>query len=247
MYKVLFLIILSLFLVMCSVNRNASQISINYIIVDNETSLSFKDVIVPKLISVRFNDFFLKNEELCKKDLSVDIELSDKGVINEIMLDCKNKLQEQTKQSIINNIKEWDFEPAKTINGDKLASSININWSVIFSDWQTLFSNPDIPDKWKLEPLYISENMEKPIKMVPPKYPKSALKNNITGDVFLAVRILEDGSVGHILITKSLFESLDESSVNAVKQWIFHPMIDEQGNHIIYWIEFPVSFQMDRY
>ena len=81
------------------------------------------------------------------------------------------------------------------------------------------------------------------IKSVPPVYPEFARNRGIQGEVWLKVEILTDGSVGVIEVTKSIF-GLDESAINAVKQWKYFPAKSD-GKPVACWATFPVKFTLD--
>ncbi len=86
-----------------------------------------------------------------------------------------------------------------------------------------------------------------PIKQVPPLYPIHIQKQKIQGQVWLEVELLVDGSVGQIEVKQSLQSGpggLDESAVNAVKQWRFKPA-ESDGKPVPCWVTFPVTFSLD--
>ena len=58
---------------------------------------------------------------------------------------------------------------------------------------------------------------------VKPVYTADALRREIEGDVVLEVVVLANGDVGEIRIVRGLGYGLDETAVNAMRQWRFHP------------------------
>ena len=56
-----------------------------------------------------------------------------------------------------------------------------------------------------------------------PKYTRAAMDAKIQGTVELIVVVKTDGSVGDVVITKSLEPGLDQAAVDAAKQWKFRP------------------------
>jgi TonB family protein len=66
------------------------------------------------------------------------------------------------------------------------------------------------------------------IKRVEPIYPPLARTARIQGQVVLDAVILNDGSVGEIRVLKSANPILEQSAVDALKQWRFTP-----GYHVI--------------
>ncbi len=84
------------------------------------------------------------------------------------------------------------------------------------------------------------------IKRVQPVYPIFPQKHGIQGEVWLKVEILADGSVGAIEVSKSILPGpggLDESAINAVKQWKYSPA-KREGKPVACWITFPVTFEL---
>jgi len=63
------------------------------------------------------------------------------------------------------------------------------------------------------------------LQEVKPRYTAEAMRAKIQGTVWLEVVVLPDGSVGDILVTKSLDSvfGLDQQAMNAAKQWRFSP------------------------
>ncbi len=86
-----------------------------------------------------------------------------------------------------------------------------------------------------------------PIKQIKPVYSDFAKRMNITGEVMLKVEVLVDGSVGAVIVQKSLMpgaDGLDEAAVKAVKQWEFTPA-KSGGKPVAVWVVFPVGFSLD--
>lgn len=77
-----------------------------------------------------------------------------------------------------------------------------------------------------------------------PKYPRTARKRGYEGEVKLKVFVLENGKVGKIEITSpSGYEILDQSALEAVKNWVFVPG-KENGREISSWVTVPITFQL---
>ena len=49
------------------------------------------------------------------------------------------------------------------------------------------------------------------------------MRTRITGTATLGVDVMADGSVGRVVVIKSLEPSLDREAIKAVKQWKFKP------------------------
>ena len=77
-----------------------------------------------------------------------------------------------------------------------------------------------------------------------PKYPRAARKRGYEGEVKLKVFVLADGRVGEIeVIRPSGYQILDESALEAVKDWVFIPG-KENGKEISSWVTVPITFQL---
>ena len=85
-----------------------------------------------------------------------------------------------------------------------------------------------------------------PVKQIPPVYPEFLKKEGVSGDVWLEVEVFENGTVGAVNVLQSLVAGsggLDESAVNAVKQWEFSPA-KSAGKPVSCWVTFPVTFSV---
>lgn len=81
---------------------------------------------------------------------------------------------------------------------------------------------------------------------VNPKYPYSAMKDGLEGDVVTKVWLDEAGNVTKVEVTKSLSKDLDEAAVAAVKQWKFKAA-KKNGKPIAVWITIPFRFKIAAY
>lgn len=61
------------------------------------------------------------------------------------------------------------------------------------------------------------------VREVKPKYTENAMHRQVQGTVETAAVILADGTVGDVIVTRSLDSELDEEAVKAVQQWRFRP------------------------
>lgn len=79
---------------------------------------------------------------------------------------------------------------------------------------------------------------------VKPRYPESARRMGAQGATLLRVRVLENGSVGEILVEQSAgHPDLDRSAAEAVKRWRFEPA--RKGSEpVAVWVLLPVRFQL---
>ncbi len=77
-----------------------------------------------------------------------------------------------------------------------------------------------------------------------PRYPMLARMKGYEGTIILRVFVLESGGVGNVQLEKSSgYEILDESALNAVKDWIFIPG-KKIGEPIPSWVTVPIKFQL---
>jgi len=83
-----------------------------------------------------------------------------------------------------------------------------------------------------------------PIRTINPEYPSFAKQQNIQGTVLLRVEVFKDGSVGEVRVHKSLMSGprgLDQTAIDAVKQWQFRPA-QMNGNPVAVWAIIPIEF-----
>ena len=65
--------------------------------------------------------------------------------------------------------------------------------------------------------------VQRPLSTPDPEYTETARKKKIQGTVVVAVALNAQGTIDDIKVVRSLEPSLDQSSVNAVRQWKFAP------------------------
>jgi protein TonB len=84
----------------------------------------------------------------------------------------------------------------------------------------------------------------KPLETRPPVYPPRCLRMGIEGTVRVRVLVGEDGRPQEVTIGKSSGESaLDESAMDAVRQWRFEPA-KRNGVPVRAWAIIPVEFKL---
>ncbi len=81
------------------------------------------------------------------------------------------------------------------------------------------------------------------IERILPVYPDLAKQNKIRGTVVLEVEIFKDGSVGRIIVKRSI-PGLDDAAIDAVRKWKFQPG-KADGQAIDVFIFIPVEFSLD--
>lgn len=118
-----------------------------------------------------------------------------------------------------------DAKP-EAIFGRRRVYSMNVNmpnlnsatgsWILNFTEMRTAPTGPaGSSDGEVAEPL--------PLRKVDPKYPPSAIAENIEGEVILYAVIRRDGSVDSIQLVKGIDPQLDNNSMRALAQWKFRP------------------------
>jgi TonB family protein len=85
------------------------------------------------------------------------------------------------------------------------------------------------------------------LKEVPPVYTKEAMDKKIQGAVLLEIVITEEGKVSdkasEIKVIKSLEPSLDQSAIDAARQWLFEPA-RKDGEPVRVWVTLALSFRL---
>lgn len=81
------------------------------------------------------------------------------------------------------------------------------------------------PTKPANVPLHVKITKLTIVYRVPPVYPPQAKKDHIAGTVILDARIGKDGSTEAIKVVKSVRDDLDQSAIDAVRQWKYQPYL----------------------
>jgi TonB family protein len=81
------------------------------------------------------------------------------------------------------------------------------------------------------------------ISKTEPEYTPEARREKVSGDVALSVQLAADGTVQDVQVVRSLRPDLDQSAVNAVRQWRFQPATKD-GSPIPFRISVSVSFRL---
>ena len=61
------------------------------------------------------------------------------------------------------------------------------------------------------------------LREVKPTYTEDAMRRRVQGSVEVSAVVKSDGTVGEVVVTKSLDPDLDEQAVKATRQWEFRP------------------------
>ncbi len=83
------------------------------------------------------------------------------------------------------------------------------------------------------------------VKMPPPRYPKHAVDNRLTGEVVLRVDIDADGDLGNVRVLKASNPGIFEDvSIAAARQWTYQAAIRD-GRPVASALRIPITFAMD--
>ena len=83
-----------------------------------------------------------------------------------------------------------------------------------------------------------------PVKTPDPMYPKSASQNELTGDTVVSMTVLADGSVTDIQLVGRAARSMDEATMQTLKNWRFKPAMCG-ADPVVSDIEVVVSFRLE--
>jgi len=79
-----------------------------------------------------------------------------------------------------------------------------------------------------------------------PSYPRLAIRRGLTGIVKLTLWINSNGHIDEVELTKSSgHKSLDESALNAVKEWRFKKISTQLEQTALYKVEKRIIYQLD--
>ena len=76
------------------------------------------------------------------------------------------------------------------------------------------------------------------------KYPASALEQEIQGVVLLRFVVLENGSVGEVLVTRGIDPACDKEAMRVVKSLPRFIPGKQQGKGVKVWYTLPIRFQI---
>ncbi|MGH7886047.1 MAG: energy transducer TonB, partial [Thermodesulfobacteriota bacterium] len=154
------------------------------------------------------------------KDLSKllnEKESSDKNTIEKIIE--KDKITEKTIKETANNNLESENDTTNISKDTEEKQAIK-------SDKGTLSAYPN----YKINPK--------------PNYPMIARRRGYEGNVLIKVWVLKSGKVGEMKLEKpSGYSMLDESALDAVKDWLFIPG-KKNGVSVSSWVTIPITFKI---
>jgi iron complex outermembrane receptor protein len=85
----------------------------------------------------------------------------------------------------------------------------------------------------------------KPVHVVPAKYPDSAIRDGIDATVLVMLTIPSDGIPKDVKIAKGFRPDFDQSAIDSVRQWRFHPAT-KGGKPIEVTVTLQVAFRAPR-
>ncbi len=90
---------------------------------------------------------------------------------------------------------------------------------------------------------YEVDKLPKPLKIVPPVYPKEYEEKKKEGVVFLIFKIDTTGEVKDVFLLETNLDSIFvKAAIDAVKQWKFKPAF-KSGKKVPVWMEQPIEFK----
>ncbi len=129
-----------------------------------------------------------------------------------------------------------------------LAASLPNAWAQVANPPEAATSVPEPPrgsPAWMAQGAHASHAIDVPpvlIHQVTPVYPKEARKKGLTGAVWLAVPIDENGVPQTVRVEHSIAPALDEAALQAVRGYRFKPAMKD-GRPVPVEIRVCISFQ----
>jgi len=77
-----------------------------------------------------------------------------------------------------------------------------------------------------------------------PEYSNKARTAKVEGLVVLDVTVTPEGKATNIIVVKGPGEGLEEKAIDAVKLWMFKPVLDKEGNPISVRVTIQVAFHL---
>lgn len=183
--------------------------------------------------------FSIAPKEISKSKVALQKKPANKAVKR----NTKNEIQKETLRTIKKEQKPTQkskqVSTSKVIKENKAGKGIETASIVKDGNFGSLDDQATGLDGTKTELAYPDYNLNPK-----PKYPRAARKRGFEGEVKLKVLVLKNGKVGEIEITRpSGHEMLDQSALEAVKDWVFIPG-KENGREISSWVTVPIIFQL---
>jgi TonB family protein len=138
------------------------------------------------------------------------------------------------RDSLLRSVPDAKLEAPPALPGQLPEPPPNLDAPLLGKAVYTLAVNmPNVSSysgSWVIEFAELNEDKQpgalappSPRYKVDPKYVRSAIEEEIEGEVVLHAVIRRDGQVDHIRVMKSLDERLDDSAMAALSKWRFNP------------------------
>ncbi len=88
-------------------------------------------------------------------------------------------------------------------------------------------------------------NRPQPVRQVLPAYPDELIKKGISGQARFRISIDEEGRVRKAVVIKPLHPYLDNSAMQAIKQWVFEPVI-KNGKSVRVSFDWAIDFDPEK-
>ena len=100
----------------------------------------------------------------------------------------------------------------------------------------------------ELNELFPPEELPEPINYMSPVYPEKAYDDKVEADIILDLEVMEDGTVGQIVLISSCKDttySFEKAAIEAVQEWTFEPVIvDEEAVKARFL--YPIRFRIEK-
>lgn len=152
--------------------------------------------------------------------------------------------------SAVQAVERWKFKPATEdgVGPIPFELAAEVNFQLLKANKVgAVIAIPSRPDAPGILLTRDGSNISPPvaIRQVPPKYPRRERWHRVSGDCTLKIIIDSEGTPESIKVVKSLDPGLDQSAIEAVKQWRYKPALKD-GVPVPSEMTFIVKFQLDR-
>lgn len=200
----------------------------------------------------------VKKTEEASLVVNGQIEITSQGAVKAYSLNRDTDLPSEVRQLLAQQIPKWTFHPVlregravdarSSMNLRLVARKLgNDNYAVSVRSAQF---NGD-PQQ--------GETVDKGT-MTPPRYPKTAAKYGVGGDVYLLVQVGRDGKVQHVASEQTNLlvadrepnmrkwrEMFESSAISVAKTWTFAPPTKGEAINDAFWqLRIPVSYRVGR-
>ena len=123
-------------------------------------------------------------------------------------------------QAAIDALMQWKYQPL-LIDGKPRKVLFTVTVRFVLHE-----GTEDALDKFAQGAVRAIKDIKPPrlVKEVPPVYPEIARQSQVQGVVILGVKTDEEGKVEDLIVLRSI-PLLDQAAIDAVRQWIYEPMI----------------------